>query len=748
MKFPLVGILGLLIFLICACRPSYEEPRVSLERYHLEDGFSMQVVASEPLLRAPVAIDFDNKGRMWVVGMSDFMTSLDGGDDQAPTGTIKILEDRDRDGIMDHAKVFMDSLRFPRALALVYGGVLYAEPPNLWFVGIENDRPIQRVLVDSLYAVEGNPEHQPNGLHLNLDNWIYNAKSHYRYRRIGEKWVKEATSFRGQWGISHDNFGRLYYNDNSTQLMGDYVLPNLLSRNPYWVPKKGISRTLTGDQRVYPMHPGLVNRGYVKGVLNADSLLVNVTAACGPLVYRGGAFTEEYDQNAFVCIPEANALKRNILSFHGDSISAQQAWEEKEFLVSTDEGFRPVNLTGSVDGNLYVVDMHRGVIQHHAYMSPYMKKGIVQRKLDTMVNMGRILKIWKEGQVPMDPIDFDTLTAKELVSLLSHKNGWIRDRAQHCLVYRNHGEAIPDLKKLSATTENPLAQIHALRTLEGLNALDFDVLIEAGSNCGPEVASHVVVLMQTFVAEEHWPRAKELFLSMWALKDKGLDIYLATVLGQWKTASGGASMDLMQKILSQNRNSMMLVEAALSGLNTLDFLEGDRPREVFGEPHALWSTSVEQLMANMEGQRKNRIFSTQMMGGDTRTRGAKMFKKLCAACHGIDGAGLTAVAPPLEKSEYVADPKTLGLVLLHGLKGPIQVAGVEYTFNNAMPGLMGNTTVSDADIVDIISYVTNAFSDRAHVLDHATLEELKKVRPTSGEYTAEELNAFLKRKEN
>src|SRR5680860_1708026 len=114
-----------------------------------------------------------------------------------------------------YKRQFLDSLVMPRALALAYGGLLYAEPPNLWFVDIENDRPGKRTLIDSLYAPKGNPEYQPNGLVANIDNWIYNAKLPYRYQLKNAKWLKEPTSVRGQWGITQDNFGRLYYNDMS-----------------------------------------------------------------------------------------------------------------------------------------------------------------------------------------------------------------------------------------------------------------------------------------------------------------------------------------------------------------------------------------------------------------------------------------------------------------------------------------------------------------------------------------------------
>ena len=392
--------------LLFSCQESFTETEVSLESYKVEDGFELEVVAAEPLLKAPVAIDFDSNGRVWVAQMPGYMSDMQGSEEDDPTGSILILEDLDADGVADHSKVFMDSIVMPRALSHVYGGLLYAIPPNLWFVEIENDLPVNRVLVDSIYAVEGNPEHQPNALELNIDNWIYNAKSNFRYRRDNGVWLKEPTTFRGQWGMTHDNFGRLYYNDNSRVLLGDYVLPNTLIGNKYFTPKASVDKLLTTDQRVYPLHATSVNRGYAKGVLNADSLLVDATAACGPLVYRGGAFTEEYDQNVFICIPEGNLIKRALLTFTGDSIIAKHAWQGKEFLASTDEGFRPVSLKNGPDGSMYIVDMHRGMIGHHAYLSPYLKEKTKITRIDTIIDFGRILKVKRKNEVATIIPDF------------------------------------------------------------------------------------------------------------------------------------------------------------------------------------------------------------------------------------------------------------------------------------------------------------------------------------------------------
>ena len=215
--------LGITSLVLTGCQKDYEEPKISLGSYHLEAGFELSVVASEPFLEAPVTLDFDNEGRIWVAEMRGYMTNIDGDGENLPSGTISIMEDLDGDGVTDHSKIFLDELVLPRALAHVYGGLLYAEPPMLWFVEVNDDKPGKKTLVDSLYADEGNVEHQPNGLMMNIDNWIYNSKSHFRYQRKNGKWLKEPTSYRGQWGISKDNFGRLYYNNNSTLLQEEII---------------------------------------------------------------------------------------------------------------------------------------------------------------------------------------------------------------------------------------------------------------------------------------------------------------------------------------------------------------------------------------------------------------------------------------------------------------------------------------------------------------------------------------------
>ena len=266
-KIVFLSLLGLSVFMVSFKNLSFEQPNFSLENYKVEEGFELKLIASESLLKAPVSMDFDNKGRMWVVEMIGYMPNLEGIGEEIPNGRISILEDVNKDGVIDRSQVFLNKLVLPRGLAHVYGGLLYVDGPKLWFVEINNDKPGKKTLVDPVYAEGGNVEHSSNGLMMNIDNWIYNANYNFRYQLKNGKWVKEPTSNRGQWGITKDNFGRLYYNNNSTQLQGDFVLPNKVIRNRYFKPTIAENQRLTNN-KVFPIHQTSVNRGYQKGVLD------------------------------------------------------------------------------------------------------------------------------------------------------------------------------------------------------------------------------------------------------------------------------------------------------------------------------------------------------------------------------------------------------------------------------------------------------------------------------------------------
>jgi mono/diheme cytochrome c family protein len=727
----LIALLLLSFFYLNGCKSHDEtQPHISFEKYKIADGFEIQLAASEPLIEAPVAMDFDNKGRMWVVEMRGYMPDLAGTGEDKPNGRISILEDLDKDGRAEHSKVFLDSLVLPRAIANVYGGLLYAVPPNLWFVEIKNDKPGKKTLVDSTYADVGNIEAQPNGLMMNIDNWIYSANSNFRYQLRQGKWIKERTSLRGQFGITKDNFGRLYYNSNEIQFLGDYVLPNTIINNPYLVPKEAINRMLTGDQRVYPLHPTTVNRGSEKGILNKDSLLVKFTAACGPLIYRGGQFPDSYDQNAFACEPQANLIKRNILTFDAVKTTATQAWSDKEFLASTDEGFRPVNLFNGPDGAMYVVDMHRGIMQHKAYATPYYRNEIGIKKLDTLLSAGRILRIkYKNKKLEKIP-DLLNLSGHNLVELLKNKNGWVRDRAQQLLIFKQDKSVVPQLQKLVSESKNEITAIHALHTLDGLNALSFDFLKNTATNGKSMLAAHSLLLLRQFTEEKNIVPMAELATNLLNKKDSIIDLYVALSLSSWMEKSSSSFLPVLATIAQRYPNGEIYSEAIVSSLKGSEqifqqFIFGNNEEKSL---NVILDSLLTATIKNERDKKMNPIYMQQTVSVDARTNGLIIFRSTCATCHGVDGDGTENIAPPLKGSQYVeGSPERLAMIILNGLKGPIHVEGQLYEFNGSMPNFGNN--FSDKQIEDVIRYLHNAYvSKPIKSINAERIRQLRKKR--------------------
>jgi len=191
-----------------------KSPSEELATFQVEPGFKVQLVAAEPMVQEPVALSFDPDGRLWVVEMRGFMPDIDGKGEALPSGRISILEDTNGDGTMDKSTLYLDSLVMPRSLGLIRGGALVAHGKALWLTqDLDGDlQADSQILLDSTYAKNGLPEHSDNGLLLNTDNWYYNVKSRLRYRLIDGTWKRDSTEFRGQWGLSHDDQGLLFYN--------------------------------------------------------------------------------------------------------------------------------------------------------------------------------------------------------------------------------------------------------------------------------------------------------------------------------------------------------------------------------------------------------------------------------------------------------------------------------------------------------------------------------------------------------
>ncbi len=456
-------------------------PADELATFRIAPGFRVELVAAEPLVVDPVAMDWDDEGRLFVVEMRGFMPDVDGNGEDVANGRIVVLEDIDHDGQMDRSTTFLDDLILPRAVAVLPQGVLIGEPPNLWLCRDTNgDLRCDEKRRLTAYADTGtNPEHQENGLLPGIDNWIYNSRSSRRFRfREGEFQVAP-TLMRGQWGIAQDDDGRLYYNHNSGFLYGDAIPADYLTRQPATASragKVGVNVPLSNGDLVHGVRvaPGL-NRAYLAGTLRADGRQNGPTGVSGLAIQRGEQFGPDFAGDAFVPEAAGATVSHFSITRDGTELSAQHRlyddteWKKREFLASADERFRPVDARVGPDGALWIIDMYRGVIQHAEFVSDHLREYVDKHDLEPPGATGRIWRVVKDDRpISRQPPPLETLPDR--IAALEHPNGWVRDHAQRRLIHEPQRNPAPLLRRLDDF--DSLGRRHALWTLEGLGVLD------------------------------------------------------------------------------------------------------------------------------------------------------------------------------------------------------------------------------------------------------------------------------------
>ena len=680
-------------------------PQEALKQFKVPTGFRIELVASEPMVEVPTVIQFDPDGRLWVVEMRGFMPNPDGIGETNTNGRISILEDTNGDGRMDRKKVFLDGLVMPRALLLVRDGVLVCEPPQLWFYPNQQDKPGERVLVAADFAKDAdpklgsrmNPEHSGNSLLLGMDNWIYSLYHPYRYQFAGGKWQRESVPQRAQWGLSQDDFGRLFYTANSDHLRGDLVPPHYFGGKRAKQKFPGIGVQIAKDQSVWPgrINPG-VNRAYEPGTLREDGTLARFTAACGTCIYRGDLFPREFYGNAFVCEPAANIVRRNILTEHDGVVTASNAYHRGEFVASTDELFRPVNLATGPDGALYIADLYHGIIQHRMFLTSYLRGQAEDRGLDKVIDKGRIWRVVPEGKAIGTKPAMSKESSASLTKYLSHPNGWWRDTAQRLLVERDDRSVFTPLQQLAAEGPDSVPRLHALWTLKELRLLTTPIIEKALRDSHSKVRAAAVRLAE----DSSWSEPISSYTSSFPDKvlalatDPTPDVQIQLALTLSRVPPDEKTKATLAGLA---KNATVPLARDVASFIASSF-EPEKPAPVVNKARPLTDEEKGRFEA-----------------------GRTMYEATCLACHQQHGLGQAGLAPPLVDSEWVSgSEQRLIRVVLHGLRGPIKVKGESFEMD--MPSL---GVLDDEQIAAALTYIRREWG---HTFEPVTPAAVKKVR--------------------
>jgi putative membrane-bound dehydrogenase-like protein len=505
-------------------------PAESQKAFVVQPGFRVELVAAEPLLRSPVAMDFDENGRLFVAEFPEY-------NEYAATkphgkGCIRLLEDADGDGVYEKSHLFAADVPMATAVACWDGGVYVGSAPDLLYLKDTNGdgKADMRRVVLTGFGKDRAGEGMLNSFRWGLDNRFHVSTSLdggdvRRADRAEAKTVSvrgyglvfdprgetfELTGGGGQHGMGRDDWGRTYVCGNSDPFHLVMYDSHYLARNPYLqAPPAAVNIAPLGKYtrlfRVSPVEPWrslrtrLRTQGIVPGSDEGGSPSGFFTGGTGVTVYRGDAFPSQFRGNLFVGDVSNNLVHRALAVPDGVRVVARSAEEGREFLASRDNWFRPVQMANGPDGCLWIIDMCRELIEGAAFLPPRILKHM---DAASGVDRGRIWRVVPEGHEPKRRTVSRKAATAELVALLEHPNGWHRDTASQLLYQRQDQSAIPPLRHLAVHSKTPLGRAHALSALAGMGALDPDLVLAALSDSELHVRELALQLAEPFCKVE------------------------------------------------------------------------------------------------------------------------------------------------------------------------------------------------------------------------------------------------------
>jgi putative membrane-bound dehydrogenase-like protein len=491
--------------------------------YHLHPALEIRLVAKEPDVVDPVALTFDEQGRMFVLEMRDYPYGF--GPERKPGGTIRLLEDTNDDGQFDRSTLFAEGLSFPTSVAPWRGGVLVTAPPEIVFLR-DNDgdgKADEREVLFKGFNLDVT-DSNVNGLRWGLDNRVHglnggNGGSVTSTRKPGPPVGIRNLDFSfdpasgdftttchasGGFGLAFDEWGHSFVTYNIDHMQQRILPVRYLERFPGLAPIDAtVSISDHGDMaRLYP--------------ISEPETRVNHPEQSGHFSSAGGlgfigwsGYPGDLSGSVLVCDVVGNLVHRDVLKENGPIFAATRAPAEQasEFFASRDKAFRPVGAELGPDGALYLIDMQRDVIEHPDFIPKKVLEKLDIRAGDTR---GRIYRVTPKGGLPWRKPNLRQASVTELVQHLADSNAWWRCAAQRVVVDRRDRTAVPELVSMARNKKAPLGRLHALWALEGLGALEETLVAQALADASPGLRENGLLLAERLLAKSELLRGQVL----------------------------------------------------------------------------------------------------------------------------------------------------------------------------------------------------------------------------------------------
>jgi glucose/arabinose dehydrogenase/mono/diheme cytochrome c family protein len=690
-------------------------PEESIKTIQIPEGYELQVVASEPMIKEPVDCVWDGNGNLYVIEMSTYMQDADATGQFEKTSRVMKLVDTNGDGKMDSASVFVDKLLLPRMILALDDRILICETDTLDIYAYRDTNGDGKADEKKIWykggPQKGNLEHQASGLIWNLDNWIYITKGNKRFKIVDGKVISDDRgSISTQWGLGCDDDGHFSTGHSGREKSFQYF------QTPTRYTHAEFPNELEEDfNTVWPIDNIPDSQGG-RARLREDNTLNHMTAACGHGVYRGGLMPEFYG-NYLICEPVGRLVRMAKVDKSKGYRQLRNPYPKSEFIRSTDANFRPVNLKTGPDGALYIVDMYRGIIQEGNWTSKrsYLRGVIDEYGLAKNKGMGRIYRLVPKGyKKNFEHPKFLEMSSKELIPYLGHKNGTLRTTARKLIVLRNEKELHTDLRSAFNRSKNIQEKIELLWALDGLNAIGpgFSLKFLKGDN-DSRLATHGLQLSDPYLANAN----------------KG-------------------TMKVYEDILKNETRREVLVQAYWSMISFGEKSFAEKFLKEFEDKYAqdpVLTFHISQKARDDEAKRKHQQFVDALKGKGpifekTMKAGEKHYKALCFACHGQNGEGVQMtgtdmmLAPSLKASKRVLGAHDkLTRIVLHGLTGPIEGK----TYPGAMEALKSH---DNKYLAEVLTYIRNSWGNSARMITENDVRQVrKKHRSRKTPWTIEEL---------
>ncbi|CAM4341087.1 c-type cytochrome [Cytophagaceae bacterium 50C-KIRBA] len=660
----------------------------ALNAIKVAPGYKIEQFASEaefPNLAKPVQMTFDNKGRLWVVCMPSYPHYKPG--DPKPNDKIIILEDTNNDGKADKETVFADGLHVPVGMEIAHDGVYISQGTNLVFLRDTNgdDHADTKEVIlsgfddhDTHHEISAFVTDESGAIYMGEGVFLHsNVETPYgtvratnggfmRYNPARKHLERVAQlSIPNPWGIAFDKWGQNFFAETSGPDVR-WMMPGT-TKNRYGQTGHK-SFTLIEEKHLVRPTSGLefVYSRHFPEEVQGDFLINNTIGFLG--------------------------MKQHILTDEGTGYKSKH---RQDLIVGEDRNFRPVDMEFAPDGSLYVIDWHNILIGHmqHNARDPLRDH-----------SHGRVYRITYPSRPLVKPANVFGASIDELLENLKLPEYRTRYRVRRELRGRKASEVLPKITTWVANLDksDPNYEHHVLEALWvswGLNIVDQTLLNQLLNSkdyhvrtaavrvlryTGHQVENQADLLAKA-VEDNHGRVRMEAFVAAsWLTKEKALPIL------------------------------------ALAKKHPLDDWMKD-PYEI-AVAHASGQNAAKKKEAKVE---------SDLLGNDLVMfkEGQKLFAKdgYCNTCHQTNGKGLVSSGfPPLSGSIWVTgNEDRLIKLVLKGLMGPIEVAGVKYPGQVPMTPYGG--LMNDKEIAAVLTYVRNAFGNKASVIRP---EKVKAVRTT------------------